>query len=136
MRRILFFLLITLTNAVLAATSSPSNQLIEITRKDLDKYWTIAQERMGPRLPTLRDVFARFPDGIWLDYTVTIDSNGDPANFVAHSVEPGNAPIERLQRAIMFVRYKPTPENIDAKAVRFRVRERFWMPKGDIDFPK
>lgn len=136
MRRFLLLLLIALANTVLAATASPPDQPVEIIRKDLDKFWTIAQERMGSRLPTLRDVFARFPDGIWLDYTITIDSNGDPTNFVAHVVEPGDAPIERLQRTIMFVRYKPAPENVDTRAVRFRVRERFWVPKGDIDFTK
>lgn len=125
----LFFL--ALTAGSVAGPVTPG----AIEHKDLDRFWVLDSTKPRGKIPTLRDLHARYPDGIWLDYSLTIDSAGTPVDFEAHSIEPTDAPVERFRLRVLFHRYKPGPDNPHGTPVRFRARQRFWVPKGDVSFP-
>lgn len=111
------------------ATEKPP---LQVSAKQLNLYWRIAQEDMAPVMPPLvRATFGSIQKHgrIVLDYEVTINEKGVPVDFKFKSIQPTDVDPKPFIASVMFPRYRPTPQNGGRRPVRVHGPLPFFKPK-------
>jgi len=94
-------------------------------------YWDENHRRMARYMPTdLAKVVAQHNGDVSFTIEYTIDSQGDPQDFVFISAVPAAANIHanEVKAYYMFKRFKPSSTNKNNQAVRFKGQVRWHDP--------